>query len=92
MYIINRLKPVLGDFRKTLSEMMISNLYKQAREICNSYGLLINCEAGGPGYPLYNGPAEPLKALGALDLPRGEFCVNRVVFHGFPLYRYFFLR
>lgn len=67
---------VQEDFRKTLSEMMITNLYKKAKSICNSYGLKINCEAGGPGYPLYNGPAEPLKALGALDLPRGEFWVN----------------
>jgi hypothetical protein len=69
-------RKVQADFRKTLSEMMITNLYKKAKSICNSYGLKINCEAGGPGYPLYNGPAEPLKALGALDLPRGEFWVN----------------
>ncbi len=64
------------DFKKTLSELIINNLYKNAKEICNSYGLKINCEAGGPGYPLYNGPAEPLKALGALDIPRGEFWIN----------------
>jgi len=64
------------DFKKTLSELMINNLYKVAKRICNSYGLKINSEAGGPGYPLYNGPAEPLKALGALDIPRGEFWVN----------------
>lgn len=69
-------KKVQADFKKTLSEMMITNLYKKAKEISNSYGLKINCEAGGPGYPLYNGPAEPLKALGALDIPRGEFWVN----------------
>jgi hypothetical protein len=69
-------KRVQTDFKKTLSELMINNLYKKAKEICNSYGLKINCEAGGPGYPLYNGPAEPLKALGALDTPRGEFWVN----------------
>ena len=69
-------RKVRADFRKTLSEMMITNLYKNAKSICNRYGLEINCEAGGPGYPLYNGPAEPLKALGALDLPRGEFWVN----------------
>jgi hypothetical protein len=67
---------VKADFRKTLSELMINNLYKKSKEICNSYGLKINCEAGGPGYPLYNGPAEPLKALGALDIPRGEFWIN----------------
>ncbi|HUX96443.1 MAG TPA: glycosyl hydrolase [Bacteroidales bacterium] len=65
-----------SDFRRTLSELMINNLYEQAKEISNKYGLAINCEAGGPGYPLYNGPAEPLKALGSLDIPRGEFWVN----------------
>ncbi len=69
-------KKIDRDFKKTLSEMMINNLYNNGRKICNSYGLKINCEAGGPGYPLYNGPAEPLKALGALDIPRGEFWVN----------------
>ena len=69
-------KRIQADFKKTLSELMINNLYKKAKEICNNYGLKINCEAGGPGYPLYNGPAEPLKALGSLDIPRGEFWVN----------------
>jgi len=67
---------VQSDFKKTLSELMIKNLYKNSKEICNRYGLKINCEAGGPGFPLYNGPAEPLKALGALDIPRGEFWIN----------------
>ena len=69
-------KRVQTDFKKTLSELMINNLYKTSKEICNQYGLKINCEAGGPGYPLYNGPAEPLKALGAMDIPRGEFWIN----------------
>ncbi len=67
---------IQSDFKKTLSELMIKNLYKNSKEICNRYGLEINCEAGGPGFPLYNGPAEPLKALGALDIPRGEFWIN----------------
>ncbi len=69
-------KKVQNDFKKTLSELMINNLYKNAQKICSQNGLKINCEAGGPGFPLYNGPAEPLKALGALDIPRGEFWVN----------------
>jgi len=69
-------KKVQSDFKKTLSELIINNLYKNAKEVCNRYGLKINCEAGGPGYPLYNGPAEPLKALGTLDIPRGEFWIN----------------
>lgn len=69
------------DFKKTLSELMINNLYRKSKEICNQYGLQINCEAGGPGYPLYNGPAEPLKAQGTLDIPRGEFWVNHSRFY-----------
>jgi len=69
-------KQVQIDFKKTLSELMINNLYKKSKEVCNRFGLKINCEAGGPGYPLYNGPAEPLKALGAIDIPRGEFWIN----------------
>ena len=69
------------DFKKTLSELMINNLYRNSKEICSEYGLEINCEAGGPGFPLYNGPAEPLKALGALDIPRGEFWVNHSRFY-----------
>jgi hypothetical protein len=67
---------VQTDFKKTLSGLMINNLYRKAKEVSNKYRLKINCEAGGPGYPLYNGPAEPLKALGTLDIPRGEFWVN----------------
>lgn len=76
LFDVETTKKIQRNFRKTLSEMMITNLYEKTREICNTHGLKINCEAGGPGYPLYNGPAEPLKALGALDIPRGEFWVN----------------
>jgi hypothetical protein len=63
---------------------MIRNLYRNSKMICNRYGLKINCEAGGPGYPLYNGPAEPLKALGALDIPRGEFWINHSRYYKDP--------
>ena len=69
-------KRFMTDFRRTLSELMISNFYKKAREIANMNGLMINSEAGGPGFPLHNVPVEPLKSLGALDLPRGEFWIN----------------
>jgi len=66
----------LNDYKRTLSELMITNFYKKAREICQAHGLKINSEAGGPGLPMHNVPAEPLKALGSLDLPRGEFWIN----------------
>ena len=72
---------VQADFKKTLSELMINNLYKNTQEICSAHGLKINCEAGGPGFPLYNGPAEPLRALGALDIPRGEFWINHARYY-----------
>lgn len=65
-----------ADFQRTLSELMITNFYKKSKEICNSHGLKNNCEAGGPGLPLHNVPVEPLKALGSLDIPRGEFWIN----------------
>lgn len=74
-------KKVQTDFKKNLSELMINNLYKKSKEICNRYGLKINSEAGGPGYPLYNGPAEPLKAQGTIDIPRGEFWINHPRFY-----------
>jgi hypothetical protein len=65
-----------SDFQRTLSELMINNFYKKSKEICNRYGLKNNSEAGGPGLPLHNVPVEPLKALGSLDIPRGEFWIN----------------
>jgi predicted SnoaL-like aldol condensation-catalyzing enzyme len=64
-------------FNRTLSELMINNFYIKSKEICHAHGLKNNSEAGGPGYPLHNVPAEPLKALGkGLDIPRGEFWIN----------------
>jgi hypothetical protein len=66
----------MKDYQRTLSELMINNFYKKAKEIANANGLKINSEAGGPGLPMHNVPAEPIKALGALDLPRGEFWMN----------------
>jgi hypothetical protein len=65
-----------ADFQRTLSELMINNFYKKSKEICNKYGLKNNSEAGGPGLPLHNVPVEPIKALGSLDIPRGEFWIH----------------
>ncbi|MBK8504956.1 MAG: hypothetical protein IPL46_23700 [Saprospiraceae bacterium] len=55
---------------------MINNFYHVARKISNENGLKINSESGGPGFPLHNVPVEPLKSLGVMDLPRGEFWIN----------------
>lgn len=64
------------DLRKTYSELMIQNHYGKAKEICNAHGLEIISESGGPGH-MHHIPVESLKALGALDVPRGEFWYNR---------------
>jgi hypothetical protein len=67
------------DFDHTLSELMITNHYRKAKEICNRHDLKIISEAGGPGH-LHHIPVETLKALGSLDVPRGEFWYNRTFF------------
>lgn len=66
------------DFKMTLSDMIIENHYQKAREISNRYGMQLCCEAGGPGQPLHNCPFEALRALGVLDIPRGEFWNDHV--------------
>lgn len=70
-----------ADFQRTLSELMINNFYKKSKEICNKHGLKNNSEAGGPGLPIHNVPVEPIKALGSLDIPRGEFWINHSRFN-----------
>jgi hypothetical protein len=67
------------DFSKTFSELMIHNHYKKAKEISNKHGLKIISEAGGPGH-MHHIPVETLKALGSLDVPRGEFWYKRPYF------------
>ena len=63
----------LYDYRLTVSEMFINNHYRQARNICNQHGLLLASESGGPGPPLHYVPTEDLKALGSVNVMRGEF-------------------
>lgn len=64
------------DYAETFSELMINNHYAKAKEICNDYGLQIISESGGPGH-MHHIPVESMKALGALDVPRGEFWYER---------------
>jgi hypothetical protein len=63
----------LFDFKMTMSDLIIEGHYMNARNLLNKYGLKLCSEAGGPGQPLHNCPFEALRALGALDIPRGEF-------------------
>ncbi len=57
----------------TVSDLIIENHYEKAAEICHKYGLQLCAESGGPGPPLHDCPVESLRALGVLDIPRGEF-------------------
>jgi hypothetical protein len=61
------------DYRKTVSELFINNLYREASRICRAHGQLLCSEAGGPGTPLHDVPTEELKSLGSVDIMRGEF-------------------
>ena len=72
------------DFDLTISELMINNHYRKGKEIANSYGLNLISESGGPGPPLHNVPVEGIKALGALDVPRGEFWINHAQYDATP--------
>jgi hypothetical protein len=67
----------LYDYRKTVSDLFVKNLYRNARRICHKHGLKICSEAGGPGAPLHDVPTEDLLALGLLDIMRGEFWVDK---------------
>lgn len=78
------------DFTKTFSELMINNHYRKAKKICNENGLKIISEAGGPGH-MHHIPVETLKALGSLDIPRGEFWYNREYFKEDSLVDYIWL-
>ena len=63
----------LYDYRHTVSELFLNNLYREARRICRLHGLELCSESGGPGAPLHDVPTEDLAALGAVDVMRGEF-------------------
>ena len=70
------------DFNITISELMINNHYGKGREISNKYGLNLISESGGPGPPLHNVPVDGIKALGTLNVPRGEFWINHSRYDG----------
>ena len=64
----------LYDWRKTVSDVFIESHYRGGRRLLNQHGLGLCAEAGGPGAPIWAScPVESLKALGAVDILRGEF-------------------
>ena len=64
----------LYDWRKLVSDLLIESHYVTGRKFVASYGVKLIAEAGGPGPPIWgSNPVDGIKALGAVDIPRGEF-------------------
>ncbi len=64
----------LYDWRKTISDVFIDSHYRTGRKLLNGHGLQLCAEAGGPGAPIWDScPVDSLKALGSVDIMRGEF-------------------
>ena len=59
----------LHDYHKTVSDLIAEEHFARAREILNKRGLLLLAEGGHGGHAR----VDPLKALGAADIPMGEF-------------------
>jgi len=57
------------DYRKTVSDLWIDGHYGASTKFLNTYGMQLAAEGGHGGYPR----VEPLKAMGVVDIPRGEF-------------------
>lgn len=62
------------DYRKSVSDLLIYSHYTTGSKVCKEYGVELVAEAGGPGPPFWQScPVDALKALGNVDIPRGEF-------------------
>jgi hypothetical protein len=57
------------DYQKLVSDLLIENHFARGRELLHARGLQLLAEAGHGGHPR----VDPLKALGASDIPMGEF-------------------
>ena len=65
------------DWRKMVSDRLIDSHYATARKVLGSYGVKLIAESGGPGPPIWDSnPVDGVKALGAVDIPRGEFWIR----------------
>jgi hypothetical protein len=64
----------LYDWKKLISDVFIDSHYRTGSAFLRQYGVKLCAEAGGPGAPIWDTcPVDALKALGAVDIPRGEF-------------------
>ncbi len=61
------------DYHKLVSDLIIRNHFALSRDVVNRYGLKLLAEAGHGGHAR----VDPLKALGAADIPMGEYWNHR---------------
>ena len=67
----------LYDWRKVVSDRLIESHYATGRKFLAGCGLKLIAESGGPGPPIWDSnPVDGIKALGAVDIPRGEFWIR----------------
>ena len=67
----------LYDYKKAVSDLLIFSHYTTGSEMLKKYGMQFGGEAGGPGAPIWaTCPVDSLKALGNVDVPRGEFWIR----------------
>jgi (4-O-methyl)-D-glucuronate---lignin esterase len=67
----------LYDWRKMVSDRLIDSHYVTGQKFLEAYGVKLIAESGGPGPPIWNSnPVDGIKALGAVDIPRGEFWIR----------------
>ncbi len=67
----------LYDWRKMVSDHLIDSHYVTGRKFLSRYGVKLIAESGGPGPPIWDSnPVDGIKALGAVDIPRGEFWIK----------------
>jgi hypothetical protein len=63
----------LHDYHKTVSDLLVDGHFAKARELVNMRGVKLLAEGGHGGHAR----VDPLKALGAADIPMGEFWNHR---------------
>ncbi len=64
----------LYDWHKLVSDLLIDSHYVTGRKFLESRGVKLIAESGGPGPPIWDSnPVDGVKALGAVEIPRGEF-------------------
>lgn len=65
------------DWSKLVSDLLIDSHYVTGRKFLAPYGVKLIAESGGPGPPIWHSnPVDGIKALGAVDIPRGEFWIR----------------